>query len=68
VALAVFPADLHEGLVAVTDTHSITQLRKQIDYLADQGGSDVLVAQLRELSANFDMDGVGDLLRRIKVE
>jgi len=62
------PADLHEGLVAVTETHSITQLRKQIDYLADQGGSDVLVAQLRELSANFDMDGVGDLLRRIKVE
>ncbi|MCZ6632624.1 MAG: ATP-binding protein, partial [bacterium] len=62
------PADLHEGFVAATKMHSITQLRDQIDHLADQGGPDILVAQLRELAANFNIDGAEDLLRRIKVE
>ena len=61
-------ADFHEGLVAATKMHSITQLRNQIDHLADQGDPDLLVAQLRELAENYDFEGVGALLQKIKVE
>ncbi len=52
------PADLHESLMAAVDELRITDLRRYVDALEELGERQGLAAQLRELSAGYNMEAI----------
>lgn len=63
----VLPTDLYENLLKATDTHSITDLRTNIEALSNLGHSErYLGQQLKELSEKYDMAGISKILKTIE--
>ena len=62
------PSELHAGLVAAVDTHSITELRKHVDSLEELGEDGRRLAlHLRKLSGRYDMEAVKRVLEEVDV-
>jgi len=62
------PLSVYEGLVSAVATHSITDLRKNIDALAAVGDEEQKLAKhLRGLSRQFDMDQIQSVLGQLTV-
>ena len=62
------PLSVYEGLVSAVATHSITDLRKNIDILEDVGNDEAMLAQhLRMLSRQFDMEQIQNVLGVLRV-
>ena len=63
---ATIPQGLHHELVAAVQAHSITDLRKHLDGLADLGvEAQGLAAHLRELARRYDMEGIQAVLKDV---
>ncbi len=63
------PSDLYDRLLSAADAHSITDLRRHIDAVeALGGGGKGLAAHLRELSRQFDMDAIKNVLDNINAK
>ena len=60
------PQDLHENLMLAVDKHSVTELRQYLDVLRDLGPEfHPLASHLRNLTQQFDIEGVGAVLTQI---
>lgn len=64
----ILPADLYEKLLHAVEMHSITDLRKHIDVIANMGPTgEPLAKKLSELSRKYDMNAIKALLKQFKV-
>ncbi|MBT4139945.1 MAG: response regulator, partial [Candidatus Latescibacteria bacterium] len=64
----VMPVQIYEDIVSAVAIHSVTELRQHLNVLADLGGdAKQLASYLRFLSDKFDMDGIKDILKDVRV-
>jgi len=61
------PEDLYLSLIAAVDAHSITELRQHLDGLETLGEQGQFLADhLRDLSRQYDMASIGQVLKSLK--
>ena len=61
------PPDLYEKLLHAVEMHSITDLRKHIDVIANMGSQgEPLAKKLSDLSRKYDMNAIKHLLNQFK--
>ena len=63
----VLPADLYGDLLAAVQGHSVTQIRQHLAALEGLGPKEQSLARhLAELARNYDMNGIGAVLKEIE--